>query len=161
MPNFQFEVTLIVTAEAENEMRANKAVWSLLDRRIDGQQITIDDSSAHVEDWDIDQGVEQQEGKEQSSRVGRGRGGQTSDAGDDGNSRRGFAAMDPEKRREIARKGGEHSHGGNQSPDEQLAAMESLLTSGKLDEKGKKEVQDAINKRKGEIRESPSQSQAH
>jgi general stress protein YciG len=31
-------------------------------------------------------------------------------------SKRGFAAMDPEKRREIASKGGKASHGGGRKP---------------------------------------------
>jgi general stress protein YciG len=33
-----------------------------------------------------------------------------------GTSKRGFAAMDPEKQREIASKGGKASHGGGRRP---------------------------------------------
>ncbi len=34
-----------------------------------------------------------------------------------GKSKRGFAAMDKEKQREIARKGGQASHGGGRRPN--------------------------------------------
>ena len=36
-------------------------------------------------------------------------------------SNRGFAAMDPDKQREIARKGGEASHGGGRNPGDKNA----------------------------------------
>ncbi len=36
---------------------------------------------------------------------------------DDNKDERGFASMDPEKQREIARKGGEASHSGGSSND--------------------------------------------
>ena len=41
--------------------------------------------------------------------------GQTNRPG--GVSKRGFASMDPERQREIARKGGEASHGSRKTPD--------------------------------------------
>lgn len=73
-------------------------------------------------------------------------------------SKRGFAAMDPEKRREIARKGGESSHGGGRgrgsssNSDEELEAMQSLLRSRPdLPESGKREIQEAIDKKREEI----------
>ena len=45
-----------------------------------------------------------------------GRGGRSSSRGDRQNtSSRGFAAMDPEKQRQIASKGGRSSHGGGRS----------------------------------------------
>lgn len=90
----------------------------------------------------------------------RNRGGDNDDSDGQG-SKRGFAAMDPEKRREIARKGGESSHGGGRgrgsdsASDEQLEAMESLLSSRKdLPEEGKREIKQAIEKRQEEISSS-------
>lgn len=73
-------------------------------------------------------------------------------------SRRGFAAMDPEKRSEIARKGGESSHGGGRSrrssnsSEKELEAMEEFLdTHQDLPEKGKREVEEAIERKQEEI----------
>lgn len=42
-----------------------------------------------------------------------------------GGSKRGFAAMSPEKQREIAAKGGRASHGGGRRPSARTAARAS------------------------------------
>lgn len=146
MANFKKEVILIIDVEAEDEQLADRVVWTLLDKRIDGQQIEMKGSTAIVEDWKIDPQDEPLNAGAKDDSSGRGN-----------RSGRGFASMDPEKRREIARKGGEHSHGGSNSDDDQLQAMEALLSSGKLDEKGRREVQDAINKRKSEVSQNSVQ----
>jgi general stress protein YciG len=74
-----------------------------------------------------------------------------------GRQRRGFAAMDPGKRSEIARKGGQASRGGQgQGRDpgqEQLEAMEQFLEErgDSLNDKGRREVEQAIEKKRAEL----------
>jgi general stress protein YciG len=71
--------------------------------------------------------------------------------------RRGFAAMDPEKRSEIARKGGAASHSrqgqSRNSGEKELEAMEQFLRErgDELNETGRREVEEAIEKRRDEL----------
>lgn len=74
-----------------------------------------------------------------------------------GRQRRGFAAMDPEKRSEIARKGGEASRGGQgkgrSSGEKELEAMEQFLEErgDQLPPQGRREVEEAIEQKREEL----------
>ena len=71
--------------------------------------------------------------------------------------RRGFAAMDPQKRSEIARKGGAASHSrqgaSRNSGEKELEAMEQFLRERgpTLNDEGRREIEQAIEKRRDEL----------
>lgn len=95
--------------------------------------------------------AEEEEQDQGSAGEGQGEG------GTGGRQRRGFAAMDPEKRREIASKGGRSSGGGGDrdgnkgQQDEQVKTMVQFRDSHDLTPQAAREVKEAIEKRIAEV----------
>lgn len=79
-------------------------------------------ASGHAHEWDSQEASEAGRRGGQASHGGRSRGRDEdegeSENGSSGGSRRGFAAMDPERQREIAAEGGRASHGGRGRDEE-------------------------------------------
>lgn len=166
MPRFFFNVVVRIDVNAEDEGQAQKLAWGLIMRRIDAQQYMLDNNEgAQVGDWkwqNRPQATEFAETNDQEQPQQQRAQNQQNEQQEDGKSKRGFAAMDPEKRREIARKGGEASGGGNRgggSGDEQLKAMQQFLESHDLPPQGRKDVEEAIEKRKEEVEREAAQQQ--
>lgn len=146
MSKYTFHAELDIQVEAEDEHKAAKMAWALMDKRIDAQQI----GESIVTDWVLDTTNSQKQAQFEEGDNRRvyqpGEGDEVNGAGNK-KGNQGFASMPPEKRREIAKLGGQASHsGGGSSSDKELDAMKELLKNGNLDDNGRKEVQDAINK---------------
>lgn len=167
MARFKYNATVTIEVDAEDQKKARKLAWTLMTRRVESQQFGYEQGNyAEVKDWELDEDG-QEAGQQDNDNNQNARGDDDNDTGNQGGSRRGFAAMDPEKRSEIAAMGGRASHGGSGSGggrgsnrDEGLQAMQQLLNKPDLTPQGRREIEEAIEKHKrGELTDNNNQRQ--